>query len=42
MRTCLWHLDLFKATLKDFLIFVGFGALGIFGVARQLLLPRRK
>jgi len=35
-------LDLFKATLKDFLIFVGFGALGIFGVARQLLLPRRK
>lgn len=35
-------LDLFKATLKDFLIFVGFGALGIFGVARQLLLRRRK
>jgi len=35
-------LDLFKSTLKDFLIFVGFGALGIFGVARQLLLPRRK
>ncbi|HEY8663257.1 MAG TPA: hypothetical protein VIL68_06525 [Propionibacteriaceae bacterium] len=35
-------LDMFKATLKDFLIFVGFGALGIFGVARQLLLPRRK
>jgi len=35
-------LDLFKATLKDFLIFVGFGALGIFGVARQLLLPRKK
>jgi len=35
-------LDLFKATIKDFLIFVGFGALGIFGVARQMLLPRRK
>ena len=35
-------LDLFKATLKDFLIFVAFGALGIFGVARQLLLPPRK
>jgi hypothetical protein len=37
-----FSLDLFKATLKDFLIFVGFGALGIFGVARQLLLPRKK
>ncbi|HEX7396635.1 MAG TPA: hypothetical protein VF312_03725 [Propionibacteriaceae bacterium] len=37
-----FSLDLFKATLKDFLIFVGFGALGIFGVARQLLLPPRK
>jgi hypothetical protein len=36
------NLELFKATLKDFLIFVGFGALGIFGVARQLLLPRKK
>jgi hypothetical protein len=36
-----FSLDLFKATLKDFLIFVGFGALGIFGVARQLLLPRK-
>jgi hypothetical protein len=35
-------LDLFEATLKDFLIFVAFGALGIFGVARQLLVPRRK
>jgi hypothetical protein len=34
-------LDLFMATLKDFLIFVAFGALGIFGVARQLL-GRRK
>ncbi len=35
-------LDLFKATLKDFLIFVGFGALGIFGVARQLLFRGRR
>jgi len=34
-------LDLFKATLGDFLIYVAFGALGIFGVARQLLLPRK-
>lgn len=33
--------DLFKETIKDFLIFVGFGALGIFGVARQLLQPRK-
>jgi hypothetical protein len=37
-----FSLDLFKATLKDFVIFVGFGALGIFGVARQLLLPRKR
>jgi hypothetical protein len=35
-------LDLFTHTLKDFLIFVAFGVLGIFGVARQLLLPRKK
>jgi len=34
-------LDLFEATLKDFLIFVAFGALGIFGFARQLV-GRRK
>ncbi len=33
--------DLFQATIGDFLVFVGFGALGIFGVARQLLLPRK-
>ena len=37
-----FSVDLFMSTLKDFLIFVGFGALGIFGVARQLLLPRKK
>ena len=37
-----FSLDLFKATLKDFLIFVGFGALGIFGVARQLLFRSRR
>jgi hypothetical protein len=35
-------LDLFTLTIKDFLIFVGFGVLGIFGVARQLLAPRKK
>ncbi len=35
-------LELFRATLKDFLIFVAFGALGTFGVARQLLVPRKK
>ena len=34
--------DLFQATLKDFLIFVGFGVLGIFGVARQLLFRGRR
>jgi hypothetical protein len=34
-------LDLFKQLLREFLIFVGFGALGVFGVARQLLLPRK-
>ena len=33
-------LDLFKAMLKDFLIFVAFGLLGIFGVARRLLARR--
>ncbi|MBI4900358.1 MAG: hypothetical protein HY829_07760 [Actinobacteria bacterium] len=32
--------DLFKAMLKDFLIFVGFGVLGIFSVARRLLSGR--
>ncbi|HET7723303.1 MAG TPA: hypothetical protein VFK68_01585 [Propionibacteriaceae bacterium] len=35
-------LDLFTAMLKDFLIFVGFGVLGIFGVARQLLARRAR
>ena len=34
--------DLFKAMLKDFLIFVGFGVLGIFGVARQLFTRRAR
>jgi hypothetical protein len=34
-------LDLFTATLKDFLIFVAFGLIGIFGVARRLL-PRKR
>jgi hypothetical protein len=35
-------LDLFKAMLKDFLMFVGFGVLGIFGVARRLLSGRAR
>ncbi len=35
-------LDLFTAMLKDFLIFVGFGLLGIFGVARRLLARRAR
>ncbi len=34
--------DLFTSMLKDFLIFVGFGVLGIFGMARQLLVPRKR
>jgi len=37
-----FSVDLFEAMIKDFLIFVGFGALGIFGVARQLLVPPRR
>lgn len=34
--------ELFKATFKDFLIFVGFGALGIVGVVRRLIVGSRR